>query len=222
MWHLQGDLTATSWLSENWSDRRIPIMSIYRENINLTWISRLPAIIIVCIWYYSTLLLIHTESQVLKTPFKHTEIILHSSSFSVLLIQPYLFLSFTWWVQKNTQTLPRLSIIIVAFEHKIRHTWYLLRNMEICAQVLCKRFSLKVWWNQVRQILCVCLKGVKVGWILCVLLDFLHMACSRGLGYALRRLWVEPKGMSSTIQIWTQINVLDFVILFPSTKPTQN
>ncbi len=95
----------------------------------------------------------HTESQVLKTPFKHTEIILHSSSFSVLLIRPYLFSSFTWWVRKNTRTLLRLSIIIVAFEHKIRHTWYLLINAEICAQVLYKRFSLKVR-NQVRQILC--------------------------------------------------------------------
>ncbi len=56
---------------------------------------------------------------------------------------------------KNTQTLLRLSIIIVAFEHKIRHTWYLLINAEICVQVLYKRFSLKVRRNQVRQILCV-------------------------------------------------------------------
>ncbi len=44
------------------------------------------------------------------------------------------------------------SIILVA---QSRHTWNLLRNIEICAQVLSKRFSEKVWRNQVRQILCV-------------------------------------------------------------------
>ncbi len=39
---------------------------------------------------------LHTESQVLRTPLKHTEIILYLSSFDVVLIQPYLFSSFTW------------------------------------------------------------------------------------------------------------------------------
>ncbi len=44
--------------------------------------------------------------------------------------------------------------ILIDYEHKVRHTWYLLKNMSICARVLYERFSLKVRRNQVRPILC--------------------------------------------------------------------
>ena len=68
---------------------------------------------------------------------------------------------------------------------------------------------------------------VQQSYLTLISLDFLHMTNSSYTKlqkifrrYALRRLWVEPKGMLSTIWVWTQINILDFVILFRSTKPT--
>ncbi len=85
--------------------------------------------------------------QVLNPPFKHTEIILHLSSFdpSVLVFVVHMVST------KNTQTLLRLSIILIALSAKLD---VLDTYSEIWKSVLrsCTKGS---QGSQVRQILCV-------------------------------------------------------------------
>ncbi len=61
--------------------------------------------------------LVNTESPYLK-PLKNTEIILHLSSFDPAVLVFIVHMVST----KNTQPLLRLSIVLIAFDHTIRHT----------------------------------------------------------------------------------------------------